>query len=51
MRAVDCYLKNGNLDKADALIIKLEPKDDSPDQLRGELIRIKSKYLVLKSNL
>ena len=51
LRAVDCYLKSGNLDKADALIIKLEPKDDSPDQLRGELIRIKSKYLVLKSNL
>ncbi|MDP7528782.1 MAG: tetratricopeptide repeat protein [Candidatus Marinimicrobia bacterium] len=51
LRAVDCYLKNGNLDKADALIIKLEPKDDSLDQLRGELIRIKSKYLVLKSNL
>ena len=51
LRAVDCYLKNGNLDKADTLIKNLEQNDDSPDQLRGELIRIKSKYLVLKSNL
>ena len=51
LRAVECNLKNGNLDKADALIIKLELKDDSLDPLQGELIRIKSKYLVLKSNL
>ena len=50
LRAVDCYLKNDNLDKADALIIKLESKNSSLDQLQGELIRIKSKYLVLKSN-
>ena len=51
LRAVDCYLKNGNMEKADALIIELELEDDSLDKLRGELIRIKSKYLVLKSNL
>ena len=51
LRAVDCYLKSGNLDKADTLIKNLEQNDDSLDQLRGELIRIKSKYLVLKSNL
>ena len=51
LRAVDCYLKSGNLDKADTLIKNLEQNNDSLDQLRGELIRIKSKYLVLKSNL
>ena len=51
LRAVDSYLKSGNLDKADTLIKNLEQNEDSLDQLRGELIRIKSKYLVLKSNL
>ena len=51
LRAVDCYLKSGNFDKADTLIKNLEQNDDSLDQLQGELIRIKSKYLVLKSNL
>ena len=51
LRAVDCYLKSGNFDNADTLIKNLEQNDESLDQLRGELIRIKSKYLVLKSNL
>ena len=49
LRAADCYLKSGDLDKADSLINKVGPEENTLDQLQGEISRIKSKYLVLKS--